>query len=602
MTVIRFYKDYQSELTLLNATIHQIEKSTLSSFKEALWDLNMKQIESLGAGIFQVPEVVHIQVKSENDEVIFEKKSSNLQLHQHLTTKSYFLDHVEEEETIHTGRLSIAYSHDVMYAKIKRDAIYFFLSQGLKTLIVSSVLFLLFHLIVTKHLLLITEYIDQFRKTGRYQKRSKSSYRSTDEIDRLEESISKMVAHIETYNEKSEAKIKRQSEELNRSLQFKSEFLASMSHEIRTPLNAVVGYMELLQETDLSAQQSEYVRKGLDSSTILLDLINQVLDLSKIEQGKVTLKPTPTNIIWTLQKSLQMFESLAHKQNTRLILDTSSLPKELYLDIDEKKVFQVIINIVGNAIKFTTNGSVTVVVALGTQNKLLMDISDTGVGIPADELSKIFGAYDQVEHPQNPSVQGTGLGLTITKQIVSLMGGNISVSSTIGEGSTFSICMPVKVLPTQLFTQSTHVNTPASRNQLTPSQALSKRTSILVVEDNQTNQQLLKELLKECDTSVCDHGEQAVQAVKARAYDIILMDNQMPVMDGAEATRKIRTIEAELGRKSCVIISVSANAFAEEVQVMLEAGCNDYLSKPIRKKELLAKIIDWSSNAVHKTD
>lgn len=359
----------------------------------------------------------------------------------------------------------------------------------------------------------------------------------------------------------------------------KERFLANMSHEIRTPLNAILGFINLLQKKPLDKESADYVDTIRRSGENLLNIVNDILDLSKIEAHMMHIESAPFSLRGLIHSVHNMFSSKAIDKDVTLTAEIdSSIPD--VLEGDATKLTQVLVNLIGNALKFTHGGTITVrVTNEGMQDGFLktgIAISDTGIGIEADKLEHIFERFRQAEDSVNRHYGGTGLGLTIVNELISLQNGTITVKSDIGKGTTFMVMIPYKVADMQ-------DDESVARNAALPATDFAA-IKLLVAEDNEINQKLIRHLFKNWQLAydMVSNGVEAVEALKRNSYDMILMDIQMPEMDGYTASRHIR----EKLNISTPIIAMTAHAFAGEREKCLSYGMNDYISKPIKEDKL----------------
>lgn len=373
----------------------------------------------------------------------------------------------------------------------------------------------------------------------------------------------------------------------------KSEFLAKISHELRTPLNAVLGFTQLLiRDSSPDPEQREYLEIINSSGEHLLTLINDVLDLSKIEAGQITLNETHFDLFSLLDGLEEMLQLKACSKGLKLRFRLAAdLPQ--YIFADASKLRQVLINLLGNAIKFTSMGSVTLRAgcsgsAQANSQRLRFTVEDTGSGIAESELEQLFEAFVQAESGRQSS-EGTGLGLSISRQFVWLMGGNIGVSSRLGEGSQFQFEIPVR-----LGSAAAVIPAQPQRQQVT-GLADAARHRILVAEDKWQNRQLLVKLLTGVGFVVreASNGQEAIALWETWRPDLIWMDMQMPVLDGYAATRQIRQREqADLSHSHTLIIALTAHVFEADQAEVMTAGCDDFLPKPFREDQLFAKMAE----------
>jgi two-component system, sensor histidine kinase len=355
----------------------------------------------------------------------------------------------------------------------------------------------------------------------------------------------------------------------------KSQFMATMGHEIRTPLNAILGMVELLELTRLSPEASVQIRTIRRSGEALLDIINEILDYAKIEHGKLELEWRPVDLLMLAESSAEMMRGRATEAGNRILVDLPCRWRARYVLCDPTRLRQVMLNLMSNAVKFTSDGVVTLrlrQILCDGQLWLRVEVQDSGIGIGEDGKTKLFRPFSQVDASISRRYGGTGLGLTICKEIIDRFGGKVGVDSEVGRGSTFWFELPVEA--TDARPQETIA--PAS-NALEPL----ARLKILVAEDNKVNQQVILGYLKHLgqDVVLADNGAVALEQAADERFDLILMDMQMPVMDGIEATRRLRA--ARLPSSDTPIVALTANASEEDRNLCLEAGMAGFQAKPI---------------------
>jgi signal transduction histidine kinase/ActR/RegA family two-component response regulator len=413
--------------------------------------------------------------------------------------------------------------------------------------------------------------------------------RGNDELTDLARHINNLACALDQSGREQQQAIaeliqaREESEQANRA---KSDFLAMMSHELRTPMNGVLGMLQLLETTSLNDEQNEYAALATESTEHLLKVINDILDFSRIERGALELEAIPFSLLELLQGSVQVFQHSAQQRGLQLLLETQPGLDQLEVRGDPTRIRQILVNLIGNALKFTEDGHIRV----ETRWQKLDDqvlwftcaVQDSGIGIDDERLEHMFDAFQQADTSISRRYGGTGLGLPIARTLAERMGGTLRAESQLGRGSVFTLEIPLPFLACSKPVQS-------SDNQ---SLGSGDGQAVLLVEDNPVNQTVIEAMLRSLgyQVSLVGDGQQAVQNCSRHDYAAILMDCRLPLMDGYEATRQIRQFQQ---CQQVPIIALTANALQGDREACLEAGMNDYLAKPFKRADLQRILLRW---------
>lgn len=496
--------------------------------------------------------------------------------------------------SLRVGTVQVGVSQDVL-AERRQDILW--------TSIAVGVALLLFSILIINHFLgaILAPIRDLAGRIGQltdgdYQERPLNTHQSSKEIVAIEEQLNQLAHHLaglKTARDQTLAASEGAREKAEMANQAKSEFLATMSHELRTPLNGVLGMVDLIQEEPLTQRQREYLNTARQSTEDLLTVIGDILDYSKMDSGTLKLDSQAFNLRELISNCTATYRHLAEQQGLALNLKFfGDWPDNPVVIGDPARLRQILAGLADNAIKFTGDGFINIQAGFFAleDNCIILNcsVSDSGSGIPTERLHDIFNSFEQVDGGNSRLYGGTGLGLSLVQRLVELMGGHIQVETDLGKGSSFRFELPFELADRPSEPEPT--GTP-------PRETINGTSHALVVEDNPVNQRVATAMLKRLGfhTDSANNGKEALDRVTTNhtGYDIILMDCQMPVMDGYEATRYIREWEQSNGQIGTPIIALTADVLPGTEKSCLDCGMNDYLAKPVRKEMLREVLSRW---------
>ena len=588
LAAVQLHFKYKSNIAAVHQSMKQVASGDLNSISASLWQLDTALLDIQLQGLVARPNFVHAAIV-QSGKIIAEAGRVDAK---RAIRREFDLTFSFNEQPYELGKLVLVASLDGLRAQVGREFLDLFVGEVIVALFLVSALLFLFHRQVGMHLRTLAVRVRDISPVNLEQPIALNKRFRDDELDQVTASLENMRRGLlEAFTKLSEEVEERRIAESRLSLakeqaesatQAKTQFLANMSHEIRTPMNGVMGMLQLAMDNSDPAVIQQYLQTAMRSSRSLLRLLNDILDLSRLEASRMPVMQEPFDIREIMQELTDSFQAVVLDRGLALrgTVDDAVPPALLG---DTVRIRQILTNLIGNAVKFTLRGKVEIRVSSLSpvkpgEHRIYIEVEDTGVGIPDKAQPALFAPFAQADSTQTRKFEGSGLGLSITQQLVVLLGGSMAFESS-PSGSLFAVCLPLQSAPPRSLKHAPALQT--EDEQPMPS------LKVLVAEDNPVNSVIAMKFLEGMQhrPTLATNGREVLEYMRSEPFDLVLMDIQMPEMDGLEATRIIRSWPKSEGGET-PIVAMTAHAFSSDTERFMAAGMNGHLPKPVSRQDL----------------